>query len=72
MHPDQHTPDSHRYRSPDSNQKRKATSDAAENNPSPSAPESEGKRTHEDGGEYVGRMMDDDLKNQPLDDGESA
>lgn len=68
MHPDQHTPDSHRYRSPDSNQKDPAATDAAEDHPSPGAPEPNGKRTHEDGGEYVGRMMDDDLKDQPLDD----
>lgn len=81
MHPDQRTPDSHRYQTPDS------LGDAAsspETPPSAKAPESpqpdltperdaapaasevdEGARVAEAGNAYVGRELDDALKSSP-------
>ncbi len=82
MHPDQSTPDSHRYRSSDS-EHAPATPDAPEisqqadvdtDGGTPSAPDvEEGARVAEAGNAYVGREMDDRLKSSPrLEDGDEA
>lgn len=73
MHPDQKTPDSHRYRAPDSKrehapdapQQDDAIEQAGSNGSNVRTPEPEGKRLGEAGGEYVGRQMDDALKSTP-------
>ena len=75
MHPDQATPDSHRYRSSDSHptkperdQDDSAIDEAvAHDSDEPgSAPEVEGgDRIAEAGNAYVGRTLDDDLKSSP-------
>lgn len=74
MHPDQYTPDSHRYRAADSNptkpeqdQDSDAIDRAVENDSDEpgSAPEVEGGRQAEAGNAYVGRTMDDSLKANP-------
>lgn len=74
MHPDQSTPDSHRYTAPDSNtnspeqeQDDPAIDAAVEADSSEpgSAPEMDDARIAEAGNAYVGRTMDDDLKSSP-------
>ena len=79
MHPDQNTPDSHRFTSPDAHGADDAASkdrapeqdqdDEAiepDRDAAPAAQEVErGARVAEAGNAYVGRMMDDDLKSSP-------
>lgn len=78
MHPDQTTPDSHRYRAADSNPEKEhrpeqdqsddaVTEAAASDSDEPgSAPDvDEGARVAEAGNAYTGRMMDDRLKSSP-------
>ena len=80
MHPDQKTPDSHRYRAadsnpdkalgdraPDLNQDSEAIEDEMEtaSDEPGSAPEMEDDRIAEAGNAYVGRTMDDRLKSSP-------
>lgn len=82
MHPDQTTPDSHRYRAADSNpakdrrpdqdQHEDAVDAAAEadSDEPGSAPEVDGDRVAEAGNAYTGRTMDDDLKSSPRVEGD--
>lgn len=83
MHPDQTTPDSHRYQSsdskgeprpPDVSQDSEAIDESGESAVPAAAPEvDEGARVAEAGNAYVGRQMDDDLKTNPrLEDGDEA
>lgn len=81
MHPDQRTPDSHRYQTPDSHgdaarPKEEAPSGRAPESPqpdldpdrdgAPAASEVEdGARIAEAGNAYVGRELDDALKSSP-------
>lgn len=80
MHPDQKTPETHRYRAADSNPEKALGdrqpeqdlhSDAIENEMDTasdepgSAPEMDGERVAEAGNAYVGRTMDDSLKSSP-------
>ncbi|MDX1420802.1 MAG: hypothetical protein R3181_12600 [Rubricoccaceae bacterium] len=73
MHPDQKTPDGHRYRSPDSNaprerapaQEQELPVDAEITHETVSTPEPEGKRLGEAGHVYTGRPMDDRLQDPP-------
>ena len=67
MHPDQNTPDSHRYRAPDSKTPRTTQENDAidETGANVRTPEPEEKRLGEAGNEYVGRQMDDALKAHP-------
>ncbi|GAB5533923.1 MAG: hypothetical protein Rubg2KO_01720 [Rubricoccaceae bacterium] len=81
MHPDQRTPDSHRYQASDS----QSTEDAPSSTP-PDADQptldtddsaadelADGARIAEAGNAYVGRQLDDALKSHPrVEDGESA
>lgn len=60
MHPDQRTPDNHRYTAPDSKAGKRHPHRNESKNPEP-----EGKRIAEAGNAYVGRQMDDDLKAHP-------
>lgn len=83
MHPDQSTPDSHRFTSPDSGDgvpdppelSQKAEGDLeTDDDAAPAAAEVEdGARVAEAGNAYVGREMDDDLKSSPrVEDGDEA
>ena len=79
MHPDQTTPDSHRFTSPDSAEhapEQDQTDDAIEpdRDAAPAAQEvPNGARTAEAGNAYVGRTMDDALKSSPrVEDGDEA
>ena len=79
MHPDQSTPDSHRYRSADSSAPPEQDQDATEamdtdRDAAPAASEVEdGARVAEAGNAYVGREMDDALKANPrVEDGDEA
>ena len=88
MHPDQRTPDSHRYQSSDSGgpqddrapDARRPESDQhaegvdLERDAAPAAQEVErGARTAEAGNAYVGRGLDDRLKSSPrVEDGDEA
>ncbi|WP_420455363.1 hypothetical protein [Rubrivirga sp.] len=74
MHPDQSTPDSHRYVASDSQptDARKPEADQDDDaiepdrDAAPAATEVEdGARVAEAGNAYVGRMLDDDLKSSP-------
>lgn len=75
MHPDQKTPDSHRYQSSDSEGdpephapelSQQAEGDMDPDDAAPLAAEvDEGARVAEAGNAYVGRQMDDDLKTSP-------
>ena len=71
MHPDQYTPDSHRYSSPDSNkprvpaQEQDLPAEAETTGTTVRTPEPDEKRLGEAGNEYVGRQLDDDLKANP-------
>ena len=80
MHPDQKTPDSHRYRAADSNPDKALGNRTPEQNQDSeaieeelktasdepgSAPEMDGDRIAEAGNAYVGRTMDDRLKSSP-------
>lgn len=87
MHPDQKTPDSHRFTSPDTHAvdgeaskehapEQDQSSDAIDpdRDAAPAAQEvPDGARVAEAGHAYVGRMMDDDLKSSPrVEDGDEA
>ena len=83
MHPDQSTPDSHRYQSSDSEGppqphapevSQEAEGDVRPDDRDPGAAEvDEGARVAEAGHAYVGRGLDDDLKTSPrLEDGDEA
>ena len=79
MHPDQKTPDSHRFTSPDSKghaPEQGQSSDAIEpgRDAAPAAQEvPDGARVAEAGNSYVGRMLDDRLKSSPrVQDGDEA
>ena len=79
MHPDQSTPDSHRYRSADSAAPPEQDQSATEamdtdRDAAPAAAEVEdGARVAEAGNAYVGRTLDDDLKTSPrVEDGDAA
>lgn len=81
MHPDQRTPDSHRYQGSDSQSARKKapSSDAPESpqpdlDPQTAASEvPNGARVAEAGNAYIGRQLDDDLKSSPrVEDGDAA
>ena len=82
MHPDQRTPDSHRYQASDSQTSAVAapsadTPDARQPdltpNPSVSDEMATGARVAEAGGAYVGRQLDDALKSSPrVDDRDEA
>ena len=86
MHPDQNTPDSHRFTSPDSAQDDPASADRApdqrqaddaiepDRDAAPVAQEVEdGARVAEAGNAYVGRTLDDRLKSSPrVEDGDEA
>ncbi len=82
MHPDQSTPDSHRYTASDSeaNRERPPEADQADDaievddDAAPAAQEvDEGARVAEAGNAYVGREMDDALKSSPrVEDGDEA
>ncbi len=75
MHPDQSTPDSHRYQSsdsvsgdphaPESSQSTDADLDTADDAAPAATQVDDGARVAEAGHAYVGRMMDDDLKSSP-------
>ena len=73
MHPDQKTPEGHRYRSPDSNpprerapeQEQALPPDAEVTHENVQTPEPEGERHGEAGHAYTGRQMDDRLKSSP-------
>ena len=71
MHPDQSTPDSHRFSSPDSSehapeQDQDAPAIEPDRDAAPAATEVEdGARVAEAGNAYVGRMLDDSLKSSP-------
>lgn len=76
MHPDQTTPDTHRYRSADSNPDRRPKQeaheeaidesvDAASDEPGSAPDVEDGVRTAEAGHAYVGRTMDDDMQSSP-------
>lgn len=82
MHPDQSTPDSHRYTSSDSESSRpdapEADQDAdaitPDDDAAPAAAEVDrGARVAEAGNAYVGRELDDSLKSSPrVEDGDEA
>lgn len=84
MHPDQRTPDSHRYQASDSQTTEHAPSADAPESPqpdlepdrdaAPAASEMEdGARVAEAGNAYVGRQLDDALKSSPrVEDGDAA
>ncbi len=79
MHPDQNTPDSHRFTSPDSGDhapEQDQDDDAIEpdRDAAPAAQEVEdGARVAEAGNAYVGRTMSDRLKSAPrVEDGDEA
>ena len=71
MHPDQSTPDGHRYQSPDSAPERAPEQDqslpegAETTSQTVATPDPEGDRVAEAGNAYVGRTLDDDLKENP-------
>lgn len=75
MHPDQKTPDSHRFSSPDSRERapeQDQDDDAIDADPVSGEVE-DGARVAEAGNAYVGRMLDDDLKSSPrVEDGDEA
>lgn len=82
MHPDQRTPDTHRYQSSDSQgDTDEAPSGEApeqdqpdlETDPSAAEAMPDGDRIAEAGNAYIGRQLDDDLKTNPrLEDGDAA
>ena len=82
MHPDQTTPESHRYTASDSEAHRERSPEAdqdddaieADDDAAPAAQEvDEGARVAEAGNAYVGREMDDSLKSSPrVEDGDEA
>ncbi len=82
MHPDQSTPDSHRYSASDSHgpKPRRPEADQSDDaiepdrDAAPAAAEVEdGARVAEAGNAYVGRTMDDALKSSPrVEDGDRA
>jgi hypothetical protein len=82
MHPDQSTPDSHRYTASDSEANRPHAPEAdqdddaieTEDDAAPAAQEvDEGARVAEAGNAYVGRELDDALKSSPrVEDGDEA
>ena len=79
MHPDQKTPDSHRFTSPDTHavdggantenvpeQDQDSPAIEPDRDAAPAAQEvPDGARVAEAGNAYVGRMLDDDLKTSP-------
>jgi hypothetical protein len=74
MHPDQKTPEGHRYHAPDSarepaerapEQAQDLPADAETTRQNVSTPEPEEPRLGEAGHQYVGRQMDDRLKSSP-------
>ena len=82
MHPDQRTPDSHRYQASDS---QSSAEDAPSSTPpdadqpdlvastSAAAEVEDGARVAEAGNAYIGRQLDDALKSSPrLEDGDAA
>ena len=82
MHPDQTTPDSHRFTSPDSKKGRDRAPDQDQDSPAiepdrdaaPAAQQPpDGARVAEAGNAYVGRTLSDDLKSSPrVEDGDEA
>lgn len=82
MHPDQTTPDSHRYQSSDSESEPRPPETSQEidaeidttSEGAPAATEVEnGARVAEAGNAYVGRQLDDRLKSSPrVEDGDEA
>lgn len=83
MHPDQFTPDSHRYTAPDSEHEaenprppevsQQAEEDLEATSETVLTPDPDGARLAEAGSEYVGRQMDDRLKAHPrVNDGDEA
>jgi len=82
MHPDQRTPDTHRYRAPDSKPPRPERAPEQDQTLPPDAevssqnvltPEPEEPRLGEAGASYTGRQLDDRLKTNPrVDDADAV
>ena len=83
MHPDQSTPDSHRYQStdsvsldphaPESDQQAEGDMDTSDDGAPAASEVDEGARVAEAGNAYVGRTLDDSLKSSPrVEDGDEA